>query len=148
MSSFSHFWQIMLLPNCAKHGSYMNRFIYLPYLAMENPRTDVRHFWQLWETVSSFCRFWLVTGVPKVARNGNQTYLNCKHCRSRLGCGLGTRLDRDTNYKQSTSTRPCKDEDYIAHGERLKHFMKTVRVHVLEVISCLACRPHHASITA
>ena len=23
----------MLLPNVAKHGSYMNRFIYLPYLA-------------------------------------------------------------------------------------------------------------------
>ena len=45
--------------------------------------------------------------------------------------------DLDTNHERSTSTRM----ETIAHGEGLKHFMKTGRA--LQAISCPACRAHH-----
>ena len=51
---------LQIVPNMAV--SYMNGFVYLSYLELEYPRTDTCHFWQL---VSSFSRFWQVTGVPK-----------------------------------------------------------------------------------
>ena len=53
---------------------------------------------------------------------------NHKHCNVN---------DLDTNHERSTSTRM----ETIAHGEGLKHFMKTGRV--LQAISCPACRAHH-----
>ena len=55
----------MLLPNCAKHDIAM-------IIWNCNILGEIRATLQLWQIVSGFSCFWQVTGIPKVATNGNQ----------------------------------------------------------------------------